>query len=116
MEKFKNIFRALNTSWLLRHYAYVIMPFIAFYLFDINSFSGGQLVFLTICSAFYPFAMYVYESIVNFFVGENLFILPLKFVIIWKVVRFVIIWLFSIPIGLIGLIYLYYKVNKGQSN
>lgn len=61
---------------------------------------------------FYPFAMFVYESIVDLIIGDNIFLIPVLIMIIWKIIRFFIIWLFSIPIGLIGLIYLYFSVNR----
>ncbi|SDJ83634.1 hypothetical protein [Streptococcus gallolyticus] len=116
MEKVRNVFRALDRSWLIRHYLFSFV-FLAIFSYssryDDSYFSSGFILFL-LSSIFYPFAMFVYESIVKLIMGDNVFILPAIPLLIWKLVRFIIIWAFSIPIGIIGFGYLYFRINKGS--
>ena len=113
MEKFLNIFRSLDRSWLIRHY-FFSFAFFGLLFVMLKGFSTPLPVWLLYLSftLFYPFAMFVYESIVDLIIGDNIFLIPVLIMIIWKIIRFFIIWLFSIPIGLIGLIYLYFSVNR----
>ena len=69
--KFKNIFRALDSKWLLRHYLFVRLAFI--FTIYVGSSSTGGTIFLLISAIFYPFAMFIYESICNFLIGNNVF-------------------------------------------
>lgn len=110
IEKFKNIFRSLDRSWLLRHYVYVIAFLIVLYM--TKYYDPGMFAFFVVSGIFYPFAMFIYESIFNFLIGENAFMLPLQFTLILKFLRFWLVLGFAIPIGTIGLAYLYYRVNK----
>lgn len=109
-EKFKNIFRALNSTWLIRHYIFAGLALLIFKF--MSTMTPGQMTFYFVSAIFYPFAMFIYESILNLLIGENFFILPIKFMLIWKVIRFCFVLTFAIPIGIIGLLYIYYKVNK----
>lgn len=111
MEKFKNIFRAMDKGWLFRHYVYAF-GFIILSLMLGTHFQTSSLVLIIISALFYPFAMFIYENIFNFLIGGNFFILPANFLIFWKLIRFAIILIFAIPIGTIGLAFLYYQVNK----
>ena len=113
MEKVRNVFRALDRSWLIRHYlfSFVFLAIIAYGNGDDDSFLPVFILSL-LSSIFYPFAMFVYESIVKLIMGDNVFILPAIPLLIWKLVRFIIIWAFSIPIGIIGFGYLYFRINK----
>ncbi|UNV68170.1 hypothetical protein MP387_03555 [Streptococcus oralis] len=116
MDKFKNIFVALNKGWLIRHYLFSLgaLAIFAFALKNDPSFYPTGFIFFLVSSFFYPFAMFVYESIVELIMGDNILFLPALVLVIWKIVRFFVIWTFSIPIGIIGLIYLYFKVNRGN--
>ena len=113
MEKFLNIFKSLDRSWLIRHYIFSF-AFFGLLFVMLKGFSTPLPVWLLYLSftLFYPFAMFVYESIVDLIIGDNIFLIPVLIMIIWKIIRFFIIWLFPIPIGLIGLIYLYFSVNR----
>ncbi|MBP2621369.1 hypothetical protein ACVRXQ_10630 [Streptococcus panodentis] len=114
MEKFTNIFKSLDRSWLIRHYLFSFAFFaLLVYLTVSNPRPSYPALFLFLLfSLFYPFAMFVYESIVKLVMGDSIFLIPILVILIWKIVRFFMIWLFSLPIGIIGLIYLYFAVNR----
>lgn len=114
MDKVKNIFKSMDNSWLIRHYLFSFAFLIVLTINgkDSQSFFPIGFLFFLLSSLLYPFAMFVYESLINLIVGDNLFILPLIPMLIWKFVRFVFIFILAIPIGVIGFIYLYLKLNK----
>lgn len=111
VEKFKNIFYSLNSSWLRRHYIFSVLVFFLVF-FVIPRDANVSIVFYLLCTFFYPFAMFIYESSRNFILGDTVILLALKKLFIWKAFKILFIWFFSIIIGPIGLIYLYFKVNK----
>ena len=114
MDRLKNMFQSLNRDWLIRHYLFGF-AFYAFFVFTSVSQVGrfdAKLLILLPCALLYPFAMFVYESLVNFIVGDNVFFISGLLMLAWKVFRFVIIWVLAVPIGLIGFIYLYFVYGR----
>lgn len=111
VEKSKNVFRRLNKTWLIRHYLFIFaLLFISLYGNRWVSFS--EIAFYVISALFYPLAMYVYEELAALFIGNNFVLLPVHWMVIWKVIRMFIVLFLAIPLGTIGFAYLYYKVNK----
>ena len=73
MDRLKNMFQSLNRDWLIRHYLFGF-AFYAFFVFTSVSQVGrfdAKLLILLPCALLYPFAMFVYESLVDFIVGDN---------------------------------------------
>jgi len=81
-----------------------------------SSFPGGvpiPLVVLIALNVFlYPYARFVYESVVNFIVGQNLFILPAIVMLMFKVFTMAMCFAMAIVIAPIGLVYLYWHHTK----
>lgn len=117
MDKFKKIFSSIDKNWLIKQYlfSFAVWIFMVYSTYDPNTDITGHIVIsalMFIVAIFYPFAMYVYTSIVNFIIGDKAAILiPLYIYIPWKIIRFAFIWIFSVPIGILGLIYLFIKTN-----
>ncbi|MDA3045576.1 hypothetical protein OFO10_00145 [Campylobacter sp. VBCF_06 NA8] len=72
-------------------------------------------IFYAICALLYPYARFVYESIVNFIIGNNFFIVNAVFLLIWKLVVMIVLFAFSIIIAPVGLAYLYYHHTKNRT-
>lgn len=109
MNRLKQMFRSLDRDWLVRHYLFAF-AFYAFFVFTSISQTGKfetKLLFFLFCALLYPFAMFVYESLINLIVGDNVFLIGGFLMLAWKIFRFIIIWFLAVPIGLIGFIYLY---------
>jgi hypothetical protein len=68
---------------------------------------GGMLIFV-VNAALYPYSRFVYESIINFIVGENFFLLPAIPMLIAKCFTMLICFAFALFIAPIGLVYLYF--------
>ncbi len=63
----------------------------------------------------YPFSRFVYESIVNFIFGDNVFFVNGIFFIMTKLFTMLICFIFAPIISLIGFIYLYYYHTKNKT-
>ena len=68
-------------------------------------------VFLTFL---YPYSRFVYESIVDYIVGENVFFVNAIMMILVKIITMVVCWSFSIFIAPVGMIYLYFYHSKKE--
>jgi len=55
----------------------------------------------------YPYARFVYESIVDYIVGANVFIFPALLMLGVKLITIVFCWVMALFIAPIGLLYLY---------
>lgn len=89
------IFGALIFSMFL----YVLMltgdfHFIVFLFFLLNFF-------------LFPFATVVWDDLIDLLLSGNQLLLPLLFVIPWKMFKMIILYMFAIVIAPIGLIYIY---------
>ncbi|MDR0702129.1 MAG: hypothetical protein LBF61_06915 [Azoarcus sp.] len=76
-------------------------PFFTFLLIAINTI-------------LYPYSRFVYESIVNFIIGNNVFIVNAIAMIVVKIMMMSICWSMAIFIAPVGLAYLYYHHSKNE--
>lgn len=67
-----------------------------------------------VCALLYPYSRFVYESIVGFVMGENVFFINAIFMLIVKYFTMALCWAFSIFIAPIGLAYLYFYHTKNE--
>ena len=65
-------------------------------------------VWFTLSALLYPYSRFVYESIVDFVIGGNWFLLPAVLMLFVKLLTMVICWGGAIFIAPIGLLYLYF--------
>ncbi len=68
-------------------------------------------VFLTLL---YPYSRFVYESIVNYIVGENAFFVNAIMMILVKIITMAVCWSLSIFIAPVGMLYLYFYHSKKE--
>lgn len=69
-------------------------------------------VWFTLSALLYPYSRFVYESIVDFVIGENWFLLPAVLMLFVKLLTMLICWGGAIFIAPIGLLYLYFYHSK----
>ncbi|MBO7369499.1 MAG: hypothetical protein J6U11_00420 [Campylobacter sp.] len=72
-------------------------------------------VFIAISALLYPYARFVYESIVNFIMDDNVFFINAFILLAWKFMVMMMLFLFAIFIAPIGLLYLWYYHNKNKT-
>lgn len=75
----------------------------------------GLVALLVINTVLYPYARFVYESIVGFIMGNNIFWVNALFMLFVKLITMAICWSFAIFIAPVGLAYLYYYHTKAES-
>jgi hypothetical protein len=105
-------FGGLTKQYYFRQFFFGLL-FAAFYTFMLtrgnHSVPVGFGLFLIVSTFLYPYSRFVYESVVEFIVGQNLFILPLVLMMIAKIITMAICFVFAIFIAPLGLAYLYFR-------
>lgn len=74
----------------------------------------GTLAFIGLNTLLYPYARFVYESVVGFVMGENVFFVNAPLMLITKFITMSMCWGLSVFIAPIGLAYLYYHHSKAE--
>jgi hypothetical protein len=75
----------------------------------------GMLLFTVISTLLYPYSRFVYETIIGFIMGENVFFVNAILMLIFKIFTMLLCWAFAIFVAPIGLAYLYYHHSKAAS-
>ncbi|WP_068827653.1 hypothetical protein [Pseudomonas sp. BMS12] len=70
---------------------------------------------LAVNTLLYPYSRFVYESIVNFIMGGNVFFVNAILMLMVKIITMTICWSAAIFIAPIGLAYLYYHHSKATN-
>lgn len=76
--------------------------------------SMGSWFFILVNTLLYPYSRFVYESIVGFVMGENVFWVDGKMLIFSKVMTMALCWAGALFVAPVGLAYLYYYHSKTQ--
>lgn len=74
----------------------------------------GMWLLLIINTLLYPYARFVYESVINYIQGGHLFIVNALFMLAIKCITMLLCWLFALLIAPIGLAYLYHHHTKAE--
>lgn len=111
-------FGGLTGPYYFRHFAFgLIFPAIllsaAYNKPEGVSILGCILVVLN--TFIYPYSRFVYESVIEFIVGENVFFLNAFIVLAFKLITMLLCWFFAIFIAPIGLLYLYFYHSKNSA-
>lgn len=90
----------------------ILILFVSIMLTSPEPIKISVLILMIINTLLYPYARFVYESIVNFIVGENTFYVNALFMLFVKYLTMGTCWAMAIFIAPIGLMYLYYHHTK----
>ena len=72
----------------------------------------SMVIIFAINTLLYPYSRFVYESIVGFIMGENVFFVNAFYMLGVKIFTMGMCWAFAILVAPIGLAYLYYHHSK----
>ena len=75
----------------------------------------SMIALLVINTLLYPYARFVYESVVGFIMGNNVFFVNAIFMMFMKLVTMLLCWSMAIFIAPLGLAYLYYHHSKAAN-
>jgi hypothetical protein len=73
-----------------------------------HGINGGMIAFAVISTLLYPYSRFVYESIINFIIGNNVFFGNAIMMMTVKLMTMVMCWSMAIFIAPVGLVYLYF--------
>ncbi len=110
-------FGGLSRQYYFRQFVFGLI-FPAIVVFMANSGSAPapySLIFIALINTFlYPYARFVYEGIMGFIMGENVFFVNALLMLFTKLATMLLCWGFAIFIAPVGLAYLYYHHSKSN--
>lgn len=74
----------------------------------------SMVLLMVVNTLLYPYSRFVYESIMNFIMGQNAFWVNAFFMLFVKLITMALCWVFALFIAPIGLVYLYYYHSKAS--
>lgn len=106
----------LTPAYYLRHlfFGAAISAFFIYMALQSDAMKYNELVIYTVNTLLYPYARFVYESIMDFILGNNVFISNAILFLGVKIMTMVLCWAAAILIAPVGLAYLYYYHSKNQ--
>jgi hypothetical protein len=75
-----------------------------------------MVVILIINTLLYPYSRFVYEGVIGFIMGENVFFVNAFLVLLTKAITMILCWGFAISIAPVGLAYLYFHHSKAPES
>lgn len=108
-------FGGLTRQYYVRQFIFGLIFPLFFFLFfsrEVDLISVGMIIFVVVSTLLYPYARFVYEGMMSFILGENIFFVNAILLIGWKFATMVFCWNFALFIAPIGLAYLYYRHSK----
>lgn len=110
-------FGGLSISYYLRHlfFGAIMAAFYIYMFYNLGRTSIMVVLVFAINALIYPYSRFVYESIVDFIFGNNVFFVNALFLLATKIITMLICFSFAIFIAPIGLIYLYYYHSKNKT-
>lgn len=115
---FAKTFGGLTPSYYIRQLIFGSL-FGAFILF-MKSRSPSGITFdavslAVVCTLLYPYSRFVYESVVGYIMGNNVFFVNAPLMLLTKFITMFMCWLFAIFVAPAGLAYLYWHHSRQAS-
>lgn len=107
----------LSAQYYFRHFVFgLIFPALFFAAANSGnasqSVSIGTYIFMAVNTLLYPYARFVYEGIVNFIMGSNVFFVNAFFMLAMKAMTMGVCWAGAIIIAPVGFAYLFFYHSK----
>jgi hypothetical protein len=116
------IFGGLSRQYYLRQFVFgLIFPaMIWFFISHANRpmpFSAASIgiALMVINSCLYPYSRFVYESIIEFIMGRNVFFVNAILMLVTKFVTMLLCWYLALLIAPVGLLYLYLRNGRADA-
>lgn len=115
----KKTFGGLSLNYYLRQFLFGLLIFALFIFAGVKHPETGKwnisvLTILIISQFLYPYARFVYESIIDYILGNNVFFANTILVLIVKLFTMLLCYGLAIFIAPVGLIYLYFYHTKQE--
>jgi len=79
---------------------------------DWGAIPPSTLTFFVVCTVLYPYARFVYDSVVDFVMGNNIIIMPLPVMLMGKLFGILLCFMFALFIAPVGLAWLYWHHSR----
>lgn len=109
----------LSAAYYFRHFIFgAAISGLYFYIVNQapTGINTGLAIFLLVNMLLYPYSRFVYEQIISFIMGDNVFFINAIIMLVVKFITMVLCWSFSIFVAPIGLAYLYFYHTKAEKN
>ncbi|MHC6225508.1 hypothetical protein ACYU03_12160 [Pseudomonas sp. X10] len=116
---FAKTFGGLTTSYYVRQFLFGLIFAVLIVAMALNNPSGvklGMVGFALINTLLYPYSRFVYESIVGYIMGNNVFFVNALLMLFVKLMSMAMCWSFAIFIAPVGLAYLFWRNSRPSSN
>ncbi len=114
----RRIFCSLKISFYLKNYFFGLIIYILLMGYYLEMLMRGEFkvaaLVMSVNLFLFPFATLMYEVIRETFLGEQVFIMSLKYLFFLKAIVKLIIFFFSIPLGCCGILYIIYKTRRNH--
>lgn len=112
-------FGGLSFNYYLRQFLFGLLITLFICAFILKHPKTGEwnlqfLPFILICQFLYPYARFVYESIIGYIFGDNFFLVNALLGLVVKLFTMLLCYLCAIFIAPVGLIYLYFYHSKRE--
>jgi hypothetical protein len=105
-------FGGLSRAYYLRQFFFGLLLFALFMFLASRSPRGiptSGAVFLALSALLYPYSRFVYERVVGFVVGDNVFLVNAAVMLAMKLLTMGLCFVFAVFIAPVGLLYLYLR-------
>jgi hypothetical protein len=109
-------FGGLTRPYYIRNFLFsLIFPTVFIFIssFGKEGLPGGLLalvlIFMAVSCLLYPYSRFVYESVVNYIVGRNMFFVNAALMLVVKFMTMFLCWYLAIFIAPLGLAYLFFR-------
>ncbi|WP_055735281.1 MULTISPECIES: hypothetical protein [Bacillaceae] len=105
----KKMINGMDRRYLIKSYIFgaLIFSMFLYVLMLTGDFHFIVFLFFLLNFFLFPFATVVWDDLIDLLLSGNQLLLPLLFVIPWKMFKMIILYMFAIVIAPIGLIYIY---------
>lgn len=94
--------------------------FAAFFIWMKSQSSHGldlaSVLIAVVSTLLYPYSRFVYETVIGFIMGKNLFVVNALLMLFVKLITMMLCWFLAIFIAPIGLAYLYWHHHRQQAS
>lgn len=107
-------FGGLSASYYIRQFVFGLTIPIFIYVMTQGKqpFHLPMLLMMVANALLYPYSRFVYESVISFIMGQNVFFVNVVLMLAVKVITMMFCWMLAIFIAPFGLVYLYYHHSK----
>ena len=109
----------LSKEYYIRQFLFgLIFPAIFYFAFSQSEAASVSLGLITSCiinTLLYPYSRFVYESIVDYILGDTVIFGSILVVMLTKYFTMAICWAAAVLIAPIGLLYLYFHQSKNEN-